>query len=134
MYKEFRDKSGRLCHVVFHPEIGTGRTDITSSQHLLQIATIAPENGASFAAHRHVPKQVESSFLPTLESWIVVQGNVTVYYYDVEGVPLGSHRLGQGDVTLTYEGGHSYGETVGLVAVEFKSGPYLGQEKDKVFI
>jgi hypothetical protein len=43
--------------------------------------------------------------------------------------------LEPGDISLTLHGGHNY---VALeedtLVYEFKTGPYLGQEKDKVFI
>lgn len=131
---EYRDDSGTLCHVVFRPAPKMGRIDITPSEALLQVASICPEDGTSFAAHRHIPKKVGASETPTQESWVVLEGEVTVVYFDSKGNEIGKRRLSRGDVTLTFEGGHAYEDTMNLVAVEFKSGPYLGQSFDKVFL
>lgn len=131
---EIRDANGILCHLVFHPSTNSGRIDLTEVADLLQVASIAPEDGASFRPHYHIPKPVESSEVPTMESWVILQGEVTVHYFDESQVLLESIRLGQGDITLTFRGGHGYSDASGLVAVEFKSGPYLGQLADKKFL
>ena len=101
---------------------------------MLQVASIAPQDGASFRPHYHIPKSVESSELPTMESWVILQGEVTVHYFDEGQVLLNSIRLRRGDIALTFRGGHGYSDASGLVAVEFKSGPYFGQLADKKFI
>ena len=134
MRTEVRDANGTLCHLVFRPSNNSGRVDLTESANLLQVASIAPEDGASFRPHYHIPKPVESSEVPTMESWVILRGEVTVRYYDESQVLLESIRLRQGDITLTFRGGHGYSDAFDLVAVEFKSGPYLGQLADKKFL
>ena len=68
------------------------------------------------------------------ESWVVIRGSVKVYYFDTDMNLLETHILKAGDASFTLEGGHNYEilEDDTLV-YEYKTGPYEGQAKDKVF-
>ena len=66
---------------------------------------------------------------------MVVSGSVKVYFYDLDDSLLYTTTLNPGDASITLEGGHTYeilsDETL---VYEYKTGPYQGQELDKVFI
>ena len=69
------------------------------------------------------------------ESWVIVEGSVKVDYYDTDGSFISSHILKKGDCTVTLEGGHNYTSLEeNTLVYEYKSGPYEGIKKDKVFI
>ena len=43
-------------------------------------------------------------------------------------------ELNQGDISLTFEGGHTYTILEDARVYEYKTGPYEGVELDKVFL
>ena len=69
------------------------------------------------------------------ESWVVIKGLVEVTFYDIDDTILDKVILNPGDVSITYRGGHNYKIlSDDTLVYEFKTGPYLGQQYDKVFI
>lgn len=134
MLEEIFDSEGELCHFVVRTAQLHGRVDLTNPDWLLQVGVIQGEQGASFRPHVHIPKRVESTTLPTMEAWVVIRGSVTVHYFDESGYPIGFRKIGEGDMTVTIKGGHGFKSDEEFLAIEFKSGPYLGQQMDKVFL
>ena len=69
------------------------------------------------------------------ESWAVIKGSVNVSFFDTDGTLLAKHILEPGDASFTLEGGHTYEILeVDTLVYEYKTGPYTGQENDKVFL
>ena len=68
------------------------------------------------------------------ESWIVVQGSVRVFMYDTDQLFLQDEVIKKGDCSMTFEGGHTY-EILedDTIVYEYKTGPYMGVENDKIF-
>ena len=57
------------------------------------------------------------------------------YYYDLNDDLLTTREMIKGDCTITYLGGHNYEALEeDTIVYEFKTGPYLGLEKDKTFL
>lgn len=122
-----------LLHIVnCNREIGN-RLDMCPSEQLLQMACFKLNKGKTFEPHKHIFKSVEHDI--TQEAWIVVRGSVRVTLYDLDDTILEEVDLLQGDCSITFYGGHNYLclEDNTLI-YEAKTGPYLGQTKDKVFI
>lgn len=125
----------KLLHLVCTPEdFSKERTDIVDANQFIQCSFLRMENGKTFRPHKHIWK--EPSFTETIaqESWVVIRGSVKAHFFDTEMQPLETHILQAGDASFTLEGGHTYEilEDDTLV-YEYKTGPYEGQEKDKVF-
>ena len=125
----------KLLHLVCTPEdFSKERTDIVDANQFIQCSFLRMENGKTFRPHKHIWK--EPSFTKTIaqESWVVIRGSVKVHFFDTEMQLLETHILQAGDASFTLEGGHTYEilEDDTLV-YEYKTGPYEGQEKDKVF-
>ena len=71
----------------------------------------------------------------TQESWVVIKGRVKVYLFDINDSVMETPILEPGDCSITLRGGHTYESLEeGTIVYEYKTGPYLGQKKDKVFI
>ena len=69
------------------------------------------------------------------ESWMVFSGVVEVSFFDTDGQLLEKQMLYPGDCSMTFEGGHTYLIMENnTVVYEYKTGPYQGQQLDKVFI
>jgi len=103
------------------------------SEELIQMACFELPSGKTFRAHKHIPKCSEHNI--TQESWIVVQGSVQAILYDVDDTILEKVTLCAGDCSITFRGGHNYKALEDhTIVYEAKTGPYLGQEQDKVFV
>jgi hypothetical protein len=66
---------------------------------------------------------------------VVLQGSVKCIFYDLDNTILSTEFLYPGDASFTLEGGHNY-EILedNTLVYEYKTGPYEGQELDKIFI
>jgi len=122
-----------LMHVV-HCSLETDvRDNLCDDGTFLQMACLKLSDGQTFKAHKHIEKIAEVN--TTHESWVVVKGRVKAILYDLDDTILEEVELWPGDCSITFCGGHNYLclEDDTLV-YEAKSGPYLGIEKDKVFV
>ena len=124
----------KLLHIINRFSDINKRTNIVPSEHFLQCASLQLKNGDTFKAHKHVWKNGKEKVIAQ-ESWIVVKGKVRCIFYDIDDTIIATPVLNQGDASFTFEGGHNYEilEDDTLV-YEYKTGPYEGQENDKVFI
>lgn len=130
-----RSDINKLCHIIIKKEdINKERIDVIPEDNFLQLSTLNLQDGKTFKPHRHIWKDGEQRVIAQ-ESWVVVEGNVDVTYYDIEDtIPLANYRIGPGDCSITLLGGHTYKAVGECKVYEFKTGPYKGQKLDKRFI
>lgn len=128
------DKSVLLHQVNKFEEI-CDRTDLCSSDEFIQCATLKMKKGKTFRPHKHIEKKRSYNNKIAQESWVVIQGKVKVFFYDIDDTIIDTCILEKGDASFTFRGGHNYlileDDTI---VYEYKTGPYEGQEHDKVFI
>lgn len=126
----------RVLHgIVRKSDLSAKRTDLVDPDEFLQCAAIRLDRGETFKAHQHRWNIKQSHNYIAQESWVVISGNVKVFYYDTDGTLLHEDVITPGDASFTFEGGHNYEcMTDGTFVYEFKTGPYLGQEMDKIFL
>jgi len=125
----------KLLHIVVRKEdMLPGREDIVPEEHFIQCSILNMQQGKTFRPHRHIWKERTRNVIAQ-ESWIVVQGRVQCFFYDLDDTIIETVILEQGDASFTLEGGHNYLiiEDDTLV-YEYKTGPYEGQALDKTFI
>lgn len=124
----------KLLHIFAstHMDEESQRVGLVDPTELIQVALLQLPQGKTFPAHQHLP--TERVTIGTQETWIIVYGNVMVYYYDTNGEYLCERMLAGGDCTITLAGGHTYKAITKALVYEVKNGPYLGIEKDKEFI
>lgn len=128
-------KPNLLLHIVNRGEDITGRTEVIDPDQFLQLATLRMPIGKTFKPHQHIWKPSPKDTCIAQESWVVIQGTVKVSFYDTDGILLCEEVLRRGDASITLQGGHTYEILENdTVVYEFKTGPYQGQELDKVFI
>jgi hypothetical protein len=122
-----------LLHLINRLDDINGRTDIAPVSEYLQLATLKMEKGRTFKAHKHIVFEKITNMAQ--ESWIVVKGSVKCIFYDLDDTIIAEPILYPGDCSMTFRGGHNYlileDDTI---VYEYKTGPYLGQEFDKVFL
>lgn len=125
----------KLLHMIVRKEdIKPGRADIVSEEHFIQCSMLNLNQGKTFRPHKHIWKERTRNVIAQ-ESWVIIQGSVKCFFYDLDDTLLEEITLFTGDSSFTLEGGHNYLilEDDTLV-YEYKTGPYEGQELDKTFI
>lgn len=128
-------QEGLLLHIVNRlDDIGT-RTDIVPGNNFIQCASIKLKGGTTFRPHKHIVKDRHYLEQIAQESWIVIRGSVKCILYDLDDTVIATPILKPGDASFTLYGGHNY-EILedDTVVYEYKTGPYEGQQSDKVFI
>lgn len=127
--------NGELYHMVFRvADFEEGRQDLIEPNQHLQCAAIQMPLGKTFKPHKHIYKFGPNHILPQ-ESWVVIKGSVKVFFYGKEDTIICETILNVGDASFTLQGAHNYEALEeGTLVLEYKNGPYLGVEKDKIFI
>tara|TARA_R110000824_G_scaffold76640_1_gene194058 strand:- start:829 stop:1248 length:420 start_codon:yes stop_codon:yes gene_type:complete len=125
----------KLLHITNRPIGNAGRIDIAPEEQFLQLALLNVQKGRVFKAHKHIWKAPSYDQVIAQESWVILRGRVKIYLYDIDDSFIETVILGPGDCSMTFEGGHSYEILEDNTQVyEYKTGPYLGQKLDKVFL
>ena len=127
--------SNKVIHKVIKPNLDeASRLELIEPNHFIQCAYLRMEKGKTFRPHKHIWKEPSFDKMIAQESWVVIRGSVKVFFYDTDMTLLETHIINAGDSSFTLEGGHTYEllEDDTLV-YEYKTVPYEGQEKDKVF-
>lgn len=130
-----KSNPGVLLHVIFKKEdIEFGRKDLIGSVNFIQCSALNFNDGHTFKPHKHKYRRRDHNIIAQ-ESWHVIQGSVRCHFYDLDNSFLGAYNLNAGDTSFTLQGGHTYVITEDNTKVlEYKTGPYEGQELDKEFI
>lgn len=123
-----------LLHIVNkQSDITEQRVDISPNEEFLQVACFKLNEGKTFKPHKHI-ENIRTTTI-TQESWIVVKGKIKAILYDIDDTILEEVILDAGDCSVTLRGGHNYVSLEdGSIVYEYKTGPYFGIDKDKVFI
>jgi cupin fold WbuC family metalloprotein len=127
--------NGELFHIIYRKDdFDVSRFDIVDPQNFIQVAALNLPAGTTFKPHKHKYKFGPNHIIAQ-ESWVVISGSVKAILYGGEDTIIKEVILKQGDASITLNGGHTY-EILepGTLVYEFKTGPYRGQESDKVFI
>ena len=125
---------GELLHIIFRKQdFKNGRIDVAPSTQFLQLSSLKMKKGKTFRPHKHIVYEKLTNMAQ--ESWVVIQGSVKAVLFNLDDKVEREVILNPGDVSITFKGGHTYEilEEDTLV-YEYKTGPYLGQKFDKVFI
>tara|TARA_B100000902_G_C26599942_1_gene569993 strand:- start:49 stop:480 length:432 start_codon:yes stop_codon:yes gene_type:complete len=129
----------KLLHIVyrindFEKINNSHRIDIVDEKEFIQLSALKMKKGQTFKPHKHIWKNGEDKVI-TQESWVVIKGSVKCHFFDTDGKILAKPILNQGDCSITLSGGHTYSILdEDTLVYEYKTGPYKGQENDKVFI
>lgn len=124
-----------LLHMIYYKDdLVTTREDVAPEEQFIQVSALKLEAGKTFRPHKHIWKEATEPEVLAQESWCVLEGRVKAHFYDLDDTLLGEYELSAGDISLTFEGGHSYTILEDAKVYEYKTGPYQGVEKDKVFL
>lgn len=122
-----------LLHLIYRLSDIQERTNVAPEDEFLQLASLKMKKGQTFKAHKHIIHEKTTNIAQ--ESWVVIKGSVKCIFYDLDDTIIAEPILKEGDCSMTFRGGHNYlileDDTV---VYEYKTGPYLGQELDKVFL
>jgi len=134
VYSKIREDT--LLHQIYRKsDLKTDRENLVDEKQFLQCAALELSKGKTFKPHKHIWKSVSHSRHIAQESWIIVQGKVKVFFYDLDDSLIHESVLEPGDASFTFEGGHNYmAMEDNTLVYEYKSGPYEGIENDKNII
>ena len=132
-------EEGRILHLIKRlseiEQQGVDRVDIVMPQNFIQCSALNLKSGKTFKPHKHICKERTYDCQIAQESWIVVRGSVKCIFYDIDDTIIAEPILHVGDVSFTLGGGHNYLILEdNTIVYEYKTGPYEGQEFDKVFL
>ena len=129
-------KPDTLLHLIHRMgDFTQGRLNVVNDDQFIQCAALNFNEGVTFKPHRHLIKRIVREGYIAQESWIVIKGSVMCVFYDLDNTVLAKPVLQVGDASFTLQGGHTYVILEDDTMVyEMKTGPYEGQEKDKMFI
>lgn len=128
---------GRLLHIIYRAEEEpyTPRIDIVPANEFIQVSALNLNKGKTFRPHKHIFKVPLLDKTIAQESWCIIKGAVEVTMYDIDDTIITKEIIRQGDISVTLEGGHTYLILEDDTFIyEYKTGPYEGQERDKVFL
>ena len=135
MEKIYSKIDGRLLHVINRLKDITGRNDIIPEDNFIQCATLKMEKGKTFDPHKHITKDRHYPEQIAQESWVIIKGSVKCILYDIDDKIIAEPTLKAGDASFTLYGGHTYAILEDdTIVYEYKTGPYEGQNLDKIFI
>lgn len=135
-------EKNKLLHVIHritnNPETldsNNHRVDIIPDNNFIQCSFLKMDKGKTFRPHKHIKKQRTYQEQIAQESWVVIEGSVKCFFYDIDDTLIEEVELKKGDASFTLEGGHNY-EILedNTIVYEYKTGPYEGQHLDKKFI
>ena len=125
-----------LLHIIVtRQDFTQPRIDITDPCNFLQVALMHVNEGRIFKPHRHIERDVTFKTTKAQESWVVIRGLIRADLYDIDDKLLTSEIIAGGEGMITLNGGHTFQSLEDHTFIyEFKSVPYEGQAKDKIFI
>ncbi len=123
-------KPGLLLHVINrNEEINSQRQDLSPGEEYLQVACFTMNKDKASKPHKHL-KQIRMTEI-TQESWLILKGSIKIVLYDIDDKIIKEMVLKSGDCLVTFRGGHELTALEeGTTIYEYKTGPYLGKEKD----
>jgi len=137
MEKYYSKVNNQLLHIIHRldTEQADSRQEIVDNNNFIQCSYLTMQKGKTFKPHKHIIKERIYKEQIAQESWIVIKGRVKCIFYDIDDTVLATPILEVGDSSFTLYGGHNY-EILedGTIVYEYKTGPYEGQQHDKVFI
>lgn len=111
------------------------RINIIPEDNFIQCSLLKLENNKTFSPHKHITKSRNYDNQISQESWLVLEGKIECTFYDIDDTVLATTVLNKGDASFTLYGGHTFKVLQeDTIIYEYKTGPYEGQQLDKVLI
>jgi hypothetical protein len=126
------------CQGVKFAEIIPASARVTTTQFFsppessFQFGLLAHESGFAEAPHYHHPFKRE--ILDLQQMFVMQRGRIVIDLYGDDGVKFREIELGPGDAIVLIHGVHGLRVLEDFQAISVKQGPFLGTEKDKIFV
>ena len=120
-----------LCKLVNYGNFES-RTNLTDPDKIIQSSLIKMIKFQSVPKHEHLP--IERHTKGTGEGWLILQGSFEAEIFDIDRVSIGKYSLKKFDMLIMFNGGHSLRSTKkNSIMFEFKNGPFIGSDSDKIY-
>ena len=133
--RKIYSKTGELLNIICSvDDLGaSNRVDVTDPEYSLQLGLMQAPEGHVFKPHAHLDREVQKT-LHIVEAFVIMKGWAIIRIFDTDLLPISEYLLRTGDVTILLNGGHSLEIGEDCKILEFKTGPYEGRDKDKIWI
>lgn len=120
-----------LYSIIKLNNISQYRTDISPENEFLQVSARKLQKNTVIKEHKHLNIDRKSTI--TQEAWLLISGQIKGIFYDLDDTIVGTEILEAGDCAVLYRGGHRL-EVLeeDSIFYEFKTGPYLGNDKKQI--
>lgn len=124
-------KKKKLLHIFFRFKKKSGIKNLTPPNEFLQVSVIGFNEKKIISSHKHLQHDKVIGKRQIQESWVLIKGKAKITYFDTNKKILRSFTMKQGDISITFFGGHKLEiMTKGSILYEYKTGPYKGSSKD----
>ena len=124
-------KKKKLLHIFFRFKKKSGIKNLTPPNEFLQVSVIGFKEKKIISSHKHLQHDKVIGKRQIQESWVLIKGKAKITYFDINKKILRSFTMKQGDISITFFGGHKLEiMTKGSILYEYKTGPYKGSSKD----
>jgi hypothetical protein len=132
MFKIYsKKKNKKLLHIFYRFNENNKSINLTPPKEFLQTSLIKFKEKKIIRSHSHLKHDVIKTRRPIQESWILIKGKAKIFYYDTDKNFLKSFIMREGDISITFYGGHQIEiQKKESILYEYKTGPYKGNAKD----
>ena len=124
-------KKKKLLHIFFKFKKNSGINNLTPQNEFLQVSVMGFNEKKIINSHKHLQHDKVRGKRQIQESWVLIKGKAKITYFDTNKKILRSFIMKQGDISITFFGGHKLEiMTKGSILYEYKTGPYKGSSKD----
>ena len=124
-------KKKKLLHIFFRFKKKNGINNLTPPNEFLQVSVMGFNEKKIISSHKHLQHDKVTGKRQIQESWVLIKGKAKITYFDTNKKILRSFTMKQGDISITFFGGHKLEiMTKGSILYEYKTGPYKGSSKD----
>ena len=102
----YSKKNKKLIACIYKLKNIKKRTNLSPENELLQVSVIKLDK--KFTLRKHIHTKISRKTIGTQETWIVINGEIKVTFYDTDKTKICSKKLKKGDISILYRGGHAF--------------------------
>jgi len=131
--EEIKSEDGKIIAVVIRRDFQKEGVNFVSKEDFpLQLGISNYKKEDKVKPHSHIRQEIRINKLQEVVH--IDSGRVVANLYDMNSRIIKSVELATGDTIFLIDGGHGFEMLEDTKIIEVKQGPYLGRDKDKIYI
>ena len=122
----------KYAEIIWADTTVAATTFYSPAESSFQFGLLAHEAG--FVEPPHYPHPVKPTVKELQQMFVVQKGRVAVQLYKEDGTYITEIVLKAGDAIVLIHGVHAIRVIEDMQCISVKQGPYMGEEKDKIFV